>query len=74
MQLILTTTSNLLVYVLPASLRCREKGRGKDDREDSLPVPPNILPELTLTKTIDIPTISGVPVGAIATFRAARCV
>jgi len=74
MQLILTTTSNLLVYVLPPSLRCREEGRGKDGKEDSLPVPPNILPELTLVKTIDIPPISGIPIGAIATFRAARCV
>ncbi|KAL4081742.1 hypothetical protein V8B97DRAFT_87803 [Scleroderma yunnanense] len=70
-HLILATTVSLLVYILPASLRCREKGK---EKEDHLLVSPDIstLPELTLVKTIEIPAISGVPAGATATFRAAR--
>ncbi|KAI6164715.1 hypothetical protein EDD17DRAFT_1557576 [Pisolithus thermaeus] len=66
-HLILATSVNLLVYALPATLRSRGKDNQKNAIIDSLS-----LPELRLIKTLDVPTIPSIPVGAAVTFRASR--
>ncbi|KAI6105720.1 WD40-repeat-containing domain protein [Pisolithus sp. B1] len=63
-HLILATSVNLLVYALPATLRSRGKDNQKNAIIDSLS-----LPELRLIKTLDVPTIPSIPVGAAVTFR-----
>ncbi|KAG1715952.1 hypothetical protein ID866_1241 [Astraeus odoratus] len=72
-HLIIATNFNLLVYALPTSFRTGGKGKGKSEGEDEHAVPSDsTLPELRLVKTVDVPTISGIPTGATVTFRAAR--
>lgn len=69
-HLILATSVNLLVYALPATLRSR--GKEKNAIIDNLHTPIDSLPDLQLVKTLDVPTISSIPVGATVTFRASR--
>ncbi|KAI6003782.1 hypothetical protein EDD15DRAFT_2456247 [Pisolithus albus] len=69
-HLILATSANLLVYALPAPLRSR--GKEKNATHDNADTPMDSLPDLQLVKTLDVPTISSVPVGANVTFRASR--
>ncbi|KAH7887890.1 quinon protein alcohol dehydrogenase-like superfamily [Phlebopus sp. FC_14] len=65
-HLILVTSMNLLIYVLPgADSQPPQQGEQKGGGSTA-------LPELRLLKAIDLPSIPGVPAESVATFRAAR--
>ncbi|KAH0840085.1 WD40 repeat-like protein [Lanmaoa asiatica] len=67
-HLFLATRSNILVYALPAN-----GGEHNDTTNDGAPQSnSDSLGGLDLIKTIDLPSISGVPSGSNVTFRAAR--
>lgn len=64
-QLFLATSSKLFVYALPAHADSDEHGEG-------IPQPTSDNKGLDMIKTIEFPSISGVPSKSNITFRAAR--
>lgn len=70
-QLFLATSSKLLVYALPTYANGDEHNKTEESGipQSNLDHPPE---GLSVIKTIDVPSISGVPSGSNIMFRAAR--